>query len=729
MLCKLAWGNVRRAGKDYLVYLLTLALAVTVFYAFNTISIQIDYADIEKGMSELLGGTIQGLTVFLGAIMGFLLVYANNFIMKRRKKEFGLYQVLGMGRGRVASIMVIETVIVSIAALVLGVLLGVALSQVMVFFTASLFKTKIANFEFFFSVDALFITVACLIATFAVTLIFNLRVVARASIIDLMSSERRSESIKVRNPWISAAVFVVGALAVAIAYVRLNRDGLPYDGSPQGMQDFLITTVTVVIGTVLLFFGLSGFLLKILQSFRGIYWRGLNMFTLRQLSAKVNTVSFSMAVISMILFLAITSVTSGMSIAGTMNGNVDRGTPADYSCTFVYYSEESAARSNDISESNGTGERYVVTTEPVDILKEKGKDLVDPNLPTEHSFDLASIAGETVQLDTRSSVPLGSDDPIVSVKDICAATGAPLPKGLGNADANVLGLAFISESNYNDYLRYRGMEPIDLGDDGYTITCDLGSAVCGIYDSALEQGYPITVGAHTLKPAADRVDVMASSFVNSFMGTNGGTVVVPDKVLEEMPLPMYQSYLLLNYKSDITDEEGNEYIKEARRYGDIFNDSGEIVGLWGVESTRDDAVSAVNSLAGLCSYLAIYIGFVLVVACAAILTIQQLSDVADSSRGFRILSELGSPEKSIKRSVLTQQAVFFAFPLLVALAHSMVALREVSRLVELLGDLEIGSMVGLTGAIFLLAYGGYFGLTYFLGSGIVRDSIRARHAL
>lgn len=106
MLCKLAWGNVRRAGRDYLVYLLTLTLGVTVFYAFNTISMQVDIAGIdEKGLAQVMGSMLGYLTYFLAGVMAFLMVYANNFIMKRRKKEFGLYQVLGMGRGRVATIM------------------------------------------------------------------------------------------------------------------------------------------------------------------------------------------------------------------------------------------------------------------------------------------------------------------------------------------------------------------------------------------------------------------------------------------------------------------------------------------------------------------------------------------------------------------------------------------------------------------------------------------------
>ena len=113
MLFKLAWGNVRRAGRDYLIYLLTITLGVTVFYAFNTISLQVDVAGIcDPDVSYLLDRTLGGLTMFLGVVMGFLMVYANSFIMRRRNKEFGLYQVLGMTRGQVARVMALETAIV-----------------------------------------------------------------------------------------------------------------------------------------------------------------------------------------------------------------------------------------------------------------------------------------------------------------------------------------------------------------------------------------------------------------------------------------------------------------------------------------------------------------------------------------------------------------------------------------------------------------------------------------
>lgn len=727
MLCKLAWGNVRRAGKDYLVYLLTLTLAVTVFYAFNTISVQADLVLEEEGMPELLGSIMLGLTVFLAVVMGFLMVYANNFIMKRRKKEFGLYQVLGMSRGQVSRVMAMETAIVSGGALALGIVLGVGFSQVMTFFTASLFKTQIRDFHFFFSPQAFFTTVGCLVAIFLVTLVFNLGVVRRAKIIDLMSAGRKNEAIKTRNPIVSAAIFILGTVLIGIAYFRLLRDGLPVDSAPSeidaAMNQFMLTTGIVVAGTILFFFGLSGFLLKALQGARSLYWHGLNMFTVRQLSAKVNTVSFSMAIISMILFLAITSVTGGMSIASVMNTSVERSTIADYSRVVMYLGENVV---NDPTYTAHPPRR--LATEPVDIMELSRSNVIDKGTSEERSFDLAGILGSHVQVETYDSRPIGTELPLVSLNDLAAAVDMPMPKGTNSSNASMMGLMVMKESDYNRYLDFRGKEHVDLGDDGYLITSDMGESVNKIYNADMREGVEVELGGRTLRPVADHVDEAASSFFNSSMGSNSGTIVVPDELVDASGLPLYASYFLGDYREGLTYDETEGYVRQDRSWGQILNADGSESAIWGMEATRAQSYESTNSMNGLISYLAIYIGFVLVVACAAILTIQQLSGVADSGKNCRILSELGTSNREIMRSVLVQQTIFFVFPLLMGVAHSLVALRVVIDVVALFGGMSIGGTVGVTCAIFLLCYGGYFAVTYVMSKGIVQDSIRLRHA-
>ena len=732
MLCKLAWGNVRRAGRDYLVYLLTLTLGVTVFYAFNTISMQVDIAGIdEKGLAQVMGSMLGDLTYFLAGVMAFLMVYANNFIMKRRKKEFGLYQVLGMGRGRVATIMALETVIVSVVAFVAGIVLGVGLSQLMTFFTASLFKTQIANFHFFFSVHAFNLTLACMLVMFVLTLLLNLRAVRRTKLIELMGAERRNESIKTRNPWIAIAIFAVGVVLVGVAYYRLLRDGFPLTATDSKLQEamnqFGITTAMVTVGTFALFWGLSGMLIKLLQSLRGVYWRGLNMFTVRQLAAKVNTVCFSMGVIAMLLFLAITSVTCGMSIANVMNENLERYNPVDVSQTYVYYTPETLDYYKEYVNPS-EADRMVLADSTVDLYPAwhgKGKS-ADNNDETGKKVDIADVAGEHVQIDSYLSYPLGGSDPSVTPSEMCKTMGEKLPKAFGGSNADMTGLSVTPASQYNKLRQMMGKEPVHIGHDQYLLTCDMGGELVDMYTKYMAGGHTLTLGGHELKPAADKSDEDTAAIANSAMGSKGGTVVVADELLSQLNLQPYSSSLLVNYKQGMDTTEADESIKYTVL--DNLLVDGKEPGSWGTFITRSEMYAQAAQMNGLISYLAIYIGFVLVVACAAILSIQQLSNVADGSRSYRVLAQIGCDDRQIRHSVMAQQAVFFLFPLAVGLAHSFVALKVIIELVSIFGNMSIGGTVGLTCAIFLAAYGGYFLVTYLMSTGMVRAAIATRYS-
>lgn len=739
MLCKLAWGNVRRAGRDYLVYLLTLTLGVTVFYAFNTISMQVDIAGIdEEGLAQVMGSMLGDLTYFLAGVMAFLMVYANNFIMKRRKKEFGLYQVLGMGRGRVATIMALETVIVSVGAFVAGIMLGVGLSQLMTFFTASLFKTQIANFHFFFSVHAFNLTLACMFVMFVLTLLLNLRAVRRTKLIELMGAERRNETIKTRNPWIAIAIFAVGVVLVGVAYYRLLRDGFPLTATDSKLQEamnqFGITTAMVTVGTFALFWGLSGMLIKLLQSLRGVYWRGLNMFTVRQLAAKVNTVCFSMGVIAMILFLAITSVTCGMSIASVMNENLERYNPADMSQTYVYYTPDTLDYYKEYVNPS-EADRMVLADSTVDLYSawhgdpwhgDRKDKSADNNDETGKKVNIADVAGEHVQIDSYLSYPLGGSNPSVIPSEMCKTMGEKLPKAFEGSNADMTGLSVTPASQYNKLRQMMGEEPVSIGRDQYLLTCDMGGELGDLYTKYMAGGHTLTLGGHELKPATDKSDKDTAAIANSSMGSNPGTVVVADELLSQLNLQPNSSSLLVNYKQGMDTTEADESIKYTVL--DNLLVDGKEPGSWGIFITRSEMYAQAAQMNGLISYLAIYIGFVLVVACAAILSIQQLSNVADGSRSYRVLAQIGCDDRQIRHSVMAQQAVFFLFPLAVGLAHSFVALKVIIELVSIFGNMSIGGTVGLTCAIFLAAYGGYFLVTYLMSAGMVRAAIATRYS-
>ncbi len=694
---------------------------------------QVDIAGIdEEGLAQVMGSMLGDLTYFLAGVMAFLMVYANNFIMKRRKKEFGLYQVLGMGRGRVATIMALETVIVSVVAFVAGIVLGVGLSQLMTFFTASLFKTQIANFHFFFSVHAFNLTLACMLVMFVLTLLLNLRAVRRTKLIELMGAERRNESIKTRNPWIAIAIFAVGVVLVGVAYYRLLRDGFPLTATDSKLQEamnqFGITTAMVTVGTFALFWGLSGMLIKLLQSLRGVYWRGLNMFTVRQLAAKVNTVCFSMGVIAMLLFLAITSVTCGMSIANVMNENLERYNPVDVSQTYVYYTPDTLDYYKEYVNPSDEADRMVPADTTVDLYPAwHGRDSsADNNDETGKKVDIADVAGEHVQIDSYLSYPFGSSNPSVTPSEMCKIMGEKLPKAFGGSNADTMGLFVTPASQYNKLRQMMGEEPVHIGHDQYLLTCDMGGELVDLYTKYMAGGHALTLGGHTLKPATDKSDEDTAAIANSAMGSNPGTVVVADELLSQLNLQPYSSSLLVNYKQGMDTTEADESIKYTL-LDDLLVD-GKKPGSWGTFITRSEMYTQAAQMNGLISYLAIYIGFVLVVACAAILSIQQLSNVADGSRSYRVLAQIGCDDRQIRHSVMAQQAVFFLFPLAVGLAHSFVALKVIIELVSIFGNMSIGGTVGLTCAIFLAAYGGYFLVTYLMSAGMVQAAIATRYS-
>ena len=407
-----------------------------------------------------------------------------------------------------------------------------------------------------------------------------------------------------------------------------------------------------------------------------------------------------------------------MSIANVMNEGVERGTPADYT-TLVAYHSPTAIRELQKPELT---EGLASTTRPVDVL--------DAATQAQHAngstVNLAAIAGTSVQVDVYDAAPATGEQPLVSIAEFARATGKTLPQAANTGDDRDSAMGIMSESTYNHYLAFRGKEGVSLGADGYLVTSDLGASVVDIYNAALAAGHEVTLGGHTLRPARTAVDEGASTFVNMATGNNTGTLVVPDEVLASLNLPIQYSYLLLDYPAGSDASAIDKKFGNAANYGTVTDAAGQDVGFFGMSSTRIGIYESTDSVNGLISYLSIYIGFVLVVACGAILTIQQLSGVADAIPSYRLLAELGTDAASLRRSLLAQQAVFFAFPLVVALAHSAVALHVIIDVVETVGALTIGGTVGLTCAIFVAAYGGYFLLTYAMGAGMVRESVRSR---
>ncbi len=350
MLARLALGNVRKSLADFGVYFLTVMLGVAVFYAFNSMTAQqgvLAFSETQDKMFDLLGMVIGGVSVFIAFVLVFLVVYANGFLISRRKREFGVYLTLGMSTGDVVRIVALESLIVGAASLAVGLAVGVGLSQLLLQLTSALFKADVAaagGFAFVFSADALAKTAVVFAAIFLVAALLNARTVARAKLIDLLHASSRNEEMKLKSLPLSV-LFAVSLVLIGVSYKLLIDNGL-MEPSPE----FAAATVLVCVGTVLFFYALSGFLLKFVQLARPLYLRGLNMFTLRQLNAKVNTTFASLSVVCIVLFLAITSVCGGIGIRNAIDGSLDRSTDysASVSTSFGSYNAEAGFQAADL---------------------------------------------------------------------------------------------------------------------------------------------------------------------------------------------------------------------------------------------------------------------------------------------------------------------------------------------------------------------------------------------
>ncbi|WP_302762131.1 FtsX-like permease family protein, partial [Christensenella hongkongensis] len=292
MLFKLAFRNVRKSFGDYTVYFITLMFAVMFFYAFNSLDAQQAIMDLNSSKAtsaQVMLESIKVFSTFVAITLGILILYANNFLIKRRNKELGVYLVLGMGKGRVAAIFMVETLLVGVIALAVGLLLGVLFSQGMSLITARMFEVQLKEYVFVFSAKAMTQSVIYFGAMFVCVMIFNAVRVSKQKVIRLLHAEEENEKVISRKTGVSVALTIAGIVLIIIAYYLIIK----------GMLIMYLPFVMLfgIPGTFLLFAGLSGFVYKIASSNKKRYFKGLNLFVTRQLTSKINSTHTSMALI------------------------------------------------------------------------------------------------------------------------------------------------------------------------------------------------------------------------------------------------------------------------------------------------------------------------------------------------------------------------------------------------------------------------------------------------
>lgn len=684
MYARIALGNVRRSIRDFGIYFLTLVLGVAVYYAFNSVTQQSAVLKLSGNMRTLvqeLGTIIRGVSIFVAVLLAFLVLFGNRFLIRRRKREFAIYLTLGMDRRHVSGIVAMESLAVGAGALVVGLAVGVLLSQALLYATARLFNTHVTGFGLMFSGQACAYTVMSFAIIFLVVGALNVLEVSRFRLIDLMNADRKGEKSLVRNLPLSVALFVVSLALIGVAYHELRVNGMyAIDWR------FNLATALVSVGTFLLFFSVSGFLLRLGQSARGFYLRGLNMFALRQLSSRVNSAWVSISIVCAALFLAITSTCGGFAIVSSINQSVSAIT--HYDVSIAMYSTAQTSHASDADDVSGSGKEA----------------LLKASVP-----DWDSLVADSARIDLYQDPSMR-----LNLKALRGDTGVALPDSFAKYTNGLdkVPIYVVSLSQYNAILALRGDKPATLKANEALVTTDMNNMVSFWQRVALKrEGFDFLGTAMRLRARSTTMEYQNS------VNTSVGTIVVPDAALESKRAQLEPRSSLLSVKA-----AGSR--AEARLYKEVVK--AHQPGLLFAAESKSTAKEEVVGLTAIVGYLALYIGFVLFVSCAAILAIQQLSDVAESAPRYRVLFDLGAERSMVNHAILAQIATYFLFPLVVALAHSYVALGVLGGVIKSLGVLDFLRPLGVTMAIVLVLYGGYFLLTYGMARGVIGEKVRRR---
>ena len=664
---KIALKNIKKSRSDYSVYFFTLIIGVAIFYMFNSIGTQGLMEDVSKSGNEnvqMLISVMGGVSVGVAVILGMLIIYANGFLIKRRKKEFGIYMLLGMGKKKVSKILICETCVVGFVSLVIGMIAGIFGSQLLSIVVAKMFAVDVTGYTFDISGRAVVITILCFAAIFLVVLIFNTKMVGRYKLIDLMNAEKAREKQIIRNTKLSVVLFILSFAVLTAACIEVG-----FFGEDMSKNGFIACSLILIVATFVIFASFAGFFQKLMEKRRGFYKKGLNSYIVRQFSGNMNTSAVSMALISLLLFISLCLFSSGFSIRTYLNNRLGNATPVDVTM-------------------------QISSADPEGFLKEKG-------------VPLNEWAGDYLQIPVYEGDSITISDTVAPVMDKAKET---FMYADWTAHENVIKL-----SDYNRIEKMYGRDELVLGDDQYAMVSDF-DLLNTLINPSMEQGNVLTPGDYQLSPAYK--EVCYEFILMSGMSADMGAVIVPDAVVdsESSGLECSSTLVIADYNTETEEGKADIDAKLKAALGEISDraSNGELEeGETGVRlSTKTEIKEASVGTSVITVFLVLYIGIVFVVACAAIIALKVMSDSLDSVQKFRILSRIGAGENMRKKALFVQILMNYLIPLVMAAFTAFFGLRYIKGLISAIGTVNMTSGILFTFIIMVIVYGGYFLTTY-----------------
>lgn len=684
MLFNISLKNIRKSLKDYTVYFFTLILGVAIFYVFNAIDSQSVMHDVRENMMDiikLMNDMLSGVSVFVSCILGFLIIYASRFLIKRRNKEFGIYLTLGMSKRKISAILFFETLLIGIVSLVAGLVIGTILSQFMSVIVANMFDADMTKFKFIFSMKACVKTLIYFAIMYVLVMIFNTFSISRCKLIDLLNAGKKTEKVTMKNPIICTIVFVIGVGILSYAYWMVTR-------GVRTLNTFDKIGIPIALGcvaTFLIFWSVSGFMIRIFTSIKSVYYKGVNSFVLRQFCSKINTTVFSTTVICIMLFITISVLSAALSMKDSLSKDLDSMCPVDVQLAKYSYDamSEAYATSQDMNEKD----REMLEDSKLSIIETLNNS----------GFDAQKYFKDVAEYNIYNTG--------LTVKDTLGDINTDDYKFMADTIMPVMTIG-----DYNSVARLYGNSTYELNDDEYIIVADYKNMVM-IRNQALKKGIILSVNGKEYKP---RYNECKDGFVQiGVQNMNDGILVVPDNAVK--PQQVRNMGLSADYRADTKEER---YSIETQLDNLMKNLSFKKSFIsW---NSRIELAESSVGLGALVTFIALYLGIIFLISSAAILALRELSDSADNKERYGMLRKLGVDERMIDMALFKQIGIFFAFPLILALIHSVFGIKFINIILATMGMSSMAASIGLTLAFVAVIYGGYFLITYLCSRSIIR---------
>lgn len=682
MLFKLSIKNIQKSIKDYAIYFLTLVLGVAIFYVFNSIESQTVMMKVSSNTLEiinLMNQLLSSVSVFISFILGFLIIYASRFLIKRRNKEFGIYLTLGMSKRKISLILFFETLIIGILSLGVGLLIGFFLSELMSLLVANLFEADMTNFRFIFSSSA---ALKCLIyfgIMYLIVMIFNTISVSKCKLIDLINSSKKTEKIKLKNPILCVIIFIIACVMLIYSYYSVTHNFNSIGDS----NKIYVSIILGALSTFLIFWSLSGLILKIVMNMKGLYYKGLNSFTLRQVSSKINTTVFSSTIICLMLFITICFLSSCLSIKNSLTGNIDELSKVDVEIIKDRNVTDDFIKDYELNDE-------IIADTKINILETLKNNNIDKN----NFKDMLIVYYYKTNLTLQDTL----GDAYEEVKE-------KFPLMNFFVKENIMSI-----SDYNKVAKLYGNKTYTLKENEYIVIADYNSMI-DIRNKALNKNSKVTVNDNVLTPKYSEckygfVDVGAQHL-------NSGIIVVPDNVVNEnMPK---KEILLANYNAN-TKVEKQKINSLINNLENTYNKTNLVS-----YNTKIDMLESSIGLGALVTFIGLYLGIIFLISSAAILALKELSESTDNKERYKMIRKLGADEKMINKALFNQIFIFFMIPLSLAIVHSIFGIKFAKKILGTMGISGLTSSITMTFIFLVLIYGGYFLLTYFASKNIIRE--------